>query len=134
MQHTSRHFTNVRRHDLRPRLSRRYFPLLYTCVRPFGPFLLRCILAQTQTQIPDVIPCYFIDKSSGFVIHQINPSLVLRQRHSEGVSYQHQTRHETIWFLIGQSFLTCWCDGCCQMMECAKFERSSSVYETSCNI
>ena len=36
------------------------------------PFLLRCILGQTQTKIPDVIPCYFIVKCSGFVIHHIN--------------------------------------------------------------
>ena len=28
----------------------------------------------------------------------------LRQRHSGGVSYQHPTRRETIWFLIDQSF------------------------------
>ena len=59
----------------------------------------------------------------------------LRQRHSGGVSYQHPTRHETIWFLIGQSFsnlLLWWLlsdDGIC-----AKFERSSFVYETSCTI
>ena len=29
-----------------------------------------------QTQIPDVIPCYFIVKCSGFVIHHINLSHV----------------------------------------------------------
>ena len=40
------------------------------------PFLLRCILVQTQTKIPDVIPCYFIVKCSGFVIHHINLSHV----------------------------------------------------------
>ena len=59
----------------------------------------------------------------------------LRQCRSGGVSYQHQTRHETIWFLIGQSFsnlLLWWLlsdDGIC-----AKFERSSFVYETSWTI
>ena len=40
------------------------------------PFLLRCILGQTQTKIPDVIPCNFIVKCSGFVIHHINLSHV----------------------------------------------------------
>ena len=71
-------FAKLPLHDLRYRLSRRYVPLLlYTCLVSFGRFLLRCILAQTQTQLPDVIPCYFIVKCSVLVPHQINLSHVV---------------------------------------------------------
>ena len=48
----------------------------------------------------------------------------LRQRHSGGVSYQHPTRHEKSGFSLVNHFLTCCCDGCCQMTE---YARNSNV-------
>ena len=59
MMNTIRHCLNVRLHDLRPQLSRTYFPLLttYICLRPFER-VLRYTLPQTQ--LSDVIPCHFI--------------------------------------------------------------------------
>ena len=98
--------------------------LLYTCVRPFGPFRLRCILGQTQTQIPDVIPCYFIVKCSGFVIHHINLSHVYGSATAEAcpTSTRHVTKQSG--FSLVNHFLTCCCDGCCQMTE---YARNSNV-------
>ena len=92
--------------------------------RPFGPFLLRCILGQTQTQIPDVIPCYFIVKCSGFVIHHINLSHVYGSAAAEAcpTSTRHVTKQSG--FSLVNHFLTCCCDGCCQMTE---YARNSNV-------
>ena len=94
------------------------------CVRPFGPFLLRCILGQTQTQIPDVIPCYFIVKCSGFVIHHTNLSHVYGSATAEAcpTSTRRVTKHSG--FSLVNHFLTCCCDGCCQMTD---YARNSNV-------
>ena len=92
--------------------------------RRSGPFLLRCILGQTQTQIPDVIPCYFIVKCSGFVIHHINLSHVYGSAAAEAcpTSTRHVTKQSG--FSLVNHFLTCCCDGCCQM---TKYARNSNV-------
>ena len=89
--------------------------LLYTCVRPFGTFLLRCILGQTQTQIPDVIPCYFIVKCSGFVIHHINLSHVYGSATAEACPTSTRRVTKQSGFSLVNHFLTCCCDGCCQI-------------------
>ena len=93
-------------------------------LRPFGPFLLRCILGQTQTQIPDVIPCYFIVKCSGFVTHHINLSHVYGSATAEACPTSTRCVTKQSGFSLVNNCLTCCCDGCCQMTE---YARNSNV-------
>ena len=73
---------------------------------------------------PDVIPCYFIVKCSGFVIHHINLSHVYGSASAEAcpTSTRHVTKQSGV--SLVNHFLTCCCDGCCQMTE---YARNSNV-------
>ena len=89
------------------------------------PFLLRCILGQTPTKIPDVIPCYFIVKCSGFVIHHNYQSITIcgsATAEACPISTRRVTKQSG--FSLVNHFLTCCCDGCCQM---TKYARNSNV-------
>ena len=88
------------------------------------PFLLRCILGQTQTKIPDVIPCYFIVKCSGFVIHHINLSHIYGSATAEACPTSTRRVTKQSGFSLINHFLTSCCDGCCQMTE---YARNSNV-------
>ena len=61
MMNTSRDFPSVRLHDMRPRLSRRYCPLLHP---PASKNSIRQSSSSshsgTNPTISDVIPCYFM--------------------------------------------------------------------------
>ena len=97
------------------------FLFLFLFIRPF---LLRCILGQTQTKIPDVIKCYFIVKCSGFVIHHINLSHVYGSATAEACPTSTRRVTKQSGFSMVNHFLTCCCDGCCQMTE---YARNSNV-------
>ena len=83
-----------------------------------------CILGQTQTQIPDVIPCYFVVKCSGFVTHHINLSHVYGSATAEACPTSTRCVTKQYGFSLVNHFLTCCCDGCCQMTE---YARNSNV-------
>ena len=120
---------NVCYHMSIPVANEKHGSICYHCYHefralPFGPFLLRCIMGQTQTQIPDVIPCYFIVKCSGFVTHHINLSHVYGSGTAEVCPTITRRVTKQSGFSLVNNFLTCCCDGCCQMTE---YARNSNV-------
>ena len=77
-----------------------------------------------ETQIPDVIPCYFIVKCSGFVTHHINLSHVYGSATAEACPTSTRCVTKQSGFSLVNHFLTCCYDGCCQMTE---YARNSNV-------
>ena len=73
---------------------------------------------------PNTIPCYFIVKCSGFVTHHINISHVYGSATAEACPTSTRRVTKQSGFSLVNHFLTCCCDGCCQMTE---YARNSNV-------
>ena len=89
-----------------------------------GRFFFAVFWVKRKPKYLHVIPCYFIVKCSGFVIHHINLSHVYGSATVEAcpTSTRHVTKQSG--FSLVNHFLTCCCDGCCQMTE---YARNSNV-------